>query len=136
DIHQMSGELHERQTRSFEDATPAAYDQMRELLDMGPLESTAFVGTTFPAAVGAMRACWERKLTVGQDVSICAVNIESPARFMSPSVTGLDTPKLSRLLAQCFDWFTNDIEWVGPKLLEPTRAELFHGESTCVISSD
>ncbi|MBC8105622.1 MAG: substrate-binding domain-containing protein [Anaerolineae bacterium] len=128
--HGLAGELHEHPTRSFGDATPGAYDAMRKLLDQDTLDATAFVGTTFPAAVGAMRACWERGLKVGKDVSICAVNIEPPARFMTPSVTGLDTPNLTKLLRQCFDWFTNDQEWAGTKRLETSRAEFVEGEST------
>jgi DNA-binding LacI/PurR family transcriptional regulator len=133
--HSLGGELLERPTRSFSDATPAAYDVMRELLEQGPLQSTAFVGTTCPAAIGAMRACWERGLTVGQDVSICAINIESPAQFMTPSVTGLETPKLAKLLGQCFDWFTTDGDWTGTKRLEPARAEFIEGESTGSVCS-
>jgi DNA-binding LacI/PurR family transcriptional regulator len=128
--YHMSGELLERPTRSFEDATPAAYDVMREMLEKGMPQSTAFVGTTFPAAVGAIRACWERGLTVGKDISICAINIESPARFMTPSVTGLDIPKLSKSLGKCFDWFTDDSDWTGTTRLEPSRAEFVQGEST------
>lgn len=126
----LSGELLERTTPSFRDATPVAYEAMRELLDQGPPQASAFVGTTFPAAVGAMRACWERGLVAGQDVSICAINIEAPARFMTPSITGLDTPNLSRLLRQCFDWFTEGRDWSGGMLLEPGRAEFVQGEST------
>jgi DNA-binding LacI/PurR family transcriptional regulator len=128
--HGMTGELLERPTTSFQDATPTGYDLMRELLEQGPLKSTAFVGTTFPAAVGAMRACWEQGMVVGKDVSICAVNIESPARFMTPSVTGLEIPNLSKLLGQCFDWFTEDYEWTGARRMEPGRAEFIEGEST------
>lgn len=135
EAHNMTGDLLESSTRSFSDATPAAYDLMRELLDQGPLKATAFVGTTFPAAVGAIRACWERGLVVGQNVSICAINIEAPARFMTPSVTGLDIPNLSKALGQCFDWFTNDSDWMGPTRLEPTRAEFVQGESTGAIQS-
>jgi DNA-binding LacI/PurR family transcriptional regulator len=130
DRHNLIGQLHEHPTRSFGDATPGAYDAMRALLERSSLDASAFVGTTFPAAVGAMRACWEHGLTVGKDVSICAVNIEPPARFMTPSVTGLDTPKLSKLLSQCFDWFTSDEDWAGSKRLEASRAEFVEGEST------
>ncbi|HUB24793.1 MAG TPA: substrate-binding domain-containing protein [Tepidisphaeraceae bacterium] len=129
----LAGELLERSTRSFADATPTAYDVMNELLAKGSMTSTAFVGTTFPAAVGAMRACWERGLVVGQNVSICAINIEKPARFMTPSITGLDTPNLSKLLARCFDWFTNDAPWSGGKRLEPAKAEFVQGESTGAV---
>ena len=133
--HDISGELLERSARSFGDATPAAYDAMHDLLDQGPLKSTAFVGTTFPAAIGAMRACWERGLVIGKDVSICAINIEWPARFMTPSVTGLDTPNLARMLGKCFDWFTGEGNWTGSMRLEPGRAEFVHGESTGPVAN-
>lgn len=128
--HKFSGELLERPTRAFEDATAAAYDLMRERLDRGSLGATAIAGTTFPAAVGAMRACWEKGLMAGKDVSICAINIESPARYMTPSMTGLDTPDLSKLLQQCFDWLSNDGDWTGPRRLHPTTARFIRGEST------
>lgn len=126
----MAGELLEQPTRSFGDATPAAYQAMKAVLDRGPLKSSAIIGTTFPAAVGAMRACWEHELQLGKDVSIGAVNIERPATFMTPSVTGLDTPNLSKLLRRCFDWFASDHKWNGTKRLEPAQAEFFAGEST------
>lgn len=126
----MTGELLESPTRSFSDPTPAGYELMLEALRDGMPKSTAYVGTTFPAAVGAMRACWERKLRLGEDVSICAVNIEAPARFMTPSVTGLDTPNLSKLLGECFDWFSEERAWTGSLRMEPTRAEFALGEST------
>ena len=128
--HDMTGELHERPTRSFGDTTPAAHELMTELLNKGALESTAFVGTTFPAAVGAQRACWEKGLAVGRDVSICAINIESPASFMTPSVTGLEMPNLAKVLQECFDWFSGSRSWPGNKCVEPNRAHLFIGEST------
>src|SRR4051794_39654895 len=126
----LSGELHEPPTPCCADATPAAYEAMSELLKQGAPTASAFVGTTFPAAVGAMRACWEKGLVLGQDVSICAINIEGPARFMTPSVTGLDTPDLTKLLRRCFDWFTGDQEWAGTKRLEASQARFFQGEST------
>lgn len=126
----LSGELIERPTDSFGDATLAAYELMQDVLRRGPLEAGAFVGTTFPAAVGAIRACWEHGLMAGKDISICAINIEPSARFRTPSVTGLDTPNLSRQLRQCFDWFTEDRDWNNSYLLEPNRAEFVDGEST------
>ena len=125
-----AGKLRENAAPSFSDPIPYAYDEMKKLLNRGPLKATAFVGTTFPAAVGAMRACWDHGLVVGRDVAICSVNIESPARYMTPSVTGLDTPDFSKILRQCYDWFASEQPWQEPWLLEPTRACLFEGEST------
>jgi hypothetical protein len=55
---------------------------------------------------------------------------------MTPSVTGLDTPDFSKLLSYCFDWFSSEQAWKGPKRLEPTRARFFEGESTGRVGSD
>jgi DNA-binding LacI/PurR family transcriptional regulator len=126
----LLGELHENPAPSFSDPTPYAYEEMHQLLQRGPLQASAFVATTFPAAVGAMRACRDHGLTVGTDVSVCTINIEFPARFMAPSLTGLDTPDFSRLLGYCFDWFAGNQEWKHPGRLEPARARFFEGEST------
>jgi DNA-binding LacI/PurR family transcriptional regulator len=106
---------------------------MHDLLKQGAPKSTAFVGTTFPAAIGAMRACWEKGLVAGRDVSICAINIEAPARFMTPSVTGLDTPNLAKMLRKCFDWFTENKDWTGTNRLEPESAVFVRGESTGLV---
>ena len=126
----VAGELHERAAASFTDPTPAAFDEMSAVLRRPPVKATCFVATTFPAAIGAVRACWELDRLVGTDISVCAMNIEAPARFMTPSITGLDTPDLAKVLQRCFEWFTSDKPWAGPLRLEPADPVLFEGEST------
>ena len=128
--HGTAGELWERPAPSFSDPTPYAYGEMRQLLLRGAPRATAFVGTTFPAAVGAMRACRDHGLVVGRDVSVCAMNVEWPAQFMTPSVTGLDMPDVAKVLGDCFEWFASDRPWEGTKRLQPAHARLFEGEST------
>lgn len=125
----LEGELWENPAPSFNDPTPYAHEMMLKQLKSGDLKGTAVVGTTFPAALGATRACWEQGLTVGRDISICAVNIESPARFMTPGIAGLDIPDLSAILERCFGWFLQGEAWDEPKLLEPKRSAFFRGES-------
>jgi DNA-binding LacI/PurR family transcriptional regulator len=73
---------------------------MCQLLDHRQYKATAIVATTCPAAIGSIRACYERDIEVGTELSICAVNLEPPAA------------------------------WCGPKLLEPQHSNLFKGEST------
>ncbi|MEX2308582.1 MAG: substrate-binding domain-containing protein [Pirellulales bacterium] len=92
--------------------------------------ASAIIGTTCPAAIGASRACWERGIEVGKDLSICAINIEPPAEFFCPSITGLNTPDLSDVLGRCFDWFLDRDSYRGPLLMEPKESSLFEGEST------
>jgi DNA-binding LacI/PurR family transcriptional regulator len=124
------GELHDDPAPVFSDPTIVAYRLMLKLMDRGRPQATAFIGTTCPAAIGAIRACYERDVEVGKELSICAVNLEPPAEFFCPSITGLNTPDLSDELGNCFEWFAGDKKWRGPKLLEPQDSNLFEGEST------
>jgi DNA-binding LacI/PurR family transcriptional regulator len=126
----IQGTLHDDPAPVFNDPTIVAYDLMSQLVANRKYEATAFIATTCPAAIGAIRACYERDIEVGTDLSICAVNLEHPAAFFCPSITGLRTPDLSEVLGKCFEWFAGDKPWRGPKLLEPKESVLFEGEST------
>lgn len=125
-----SGELYDDPAPVFTDPTVVAYRLMSRILDNSQSQATAFIATTCPAAVGSMRACWERDVRVGEEISIAAINIEPPAEFFCPSITGLNTPDLSDVLGRCFDWFSSRATaWRGPRLIEPKGSALFYGES-------
>ena len=124
------GSLHDDPAPVFSDPTIVAHRLMSKLLDNRQSEATALIATTCPAAIGAIRACYERNVVVGTDLSICAVNLEPPAEFLCPSITGLNTPDLSDELGKCFEWFASDKPWRCPMLLEPEDSILFEGEST------
>ena len=126
----VQGRLWDAPAPVFTDPTIVAYRQMLHLIDSKQSAATAFIGTTCPAVIGAMRACWERGVRVGRDISISAINIEPPAEFFCPSITGLNTPDLSEVLEKCFHWFSSRHTWRGPHLIEPTESSLFEGEST------
>jgi DNA-binding LacI/PurR family transcriptional regulator len=126
----VDGQLWDDPAAVFTDPTAVARRLMARLLDRKKNAASALVGTTCPAAIGAVRASWERGMHVGRDISICAVNIEPPAEFFCPSITGLNTPDLSDVLGRCFEWFFSRNAWKGPRLLEPSDSALFVGEST------
>jgi DNA-binding LacI/PurR family transcriptional regulator len=126
----VRGELWDDPAPVFTDPTVVAYRAMAKILDEKLSKATAIVGTTCPAAIGALRASWERGVQVGRELSIAAINIEPPAEFFCPSITGLNTPDLSEVLERCFDWFFGRESWSGPQLLEPKDSPLFTGEST------
>jgi DNA-binding LacI/PurR family transcriptional regulator len=126
----VSGQLWDDPAPVFTDPTAVAYRAMARILDEKQSAATAFVGTTCPAAIGALRASWERGLQVGGELSIAAINIEPPAEFFCPSITGLNTPDLSEVLECCFEWFFGRAAWMGPQLMEPKDSPLFTGEST------
>jgi DNA-binding LacI/PurR family transcriptional regulator len=125
------GELHDDPAPVFTDPTIVAYRLMSKLIDDDHFDATAYIATTCPAAIGAIRACYERDIDVGSAVSICAINLEPPAEFFCPSITGLNTPDLSEDLGKCFEWFASDVQqWRAPMLLEPRDSILFEGESS------
>jgi DNA-binding LacI/PurR family transcriptional regulator len=126
----LDGQLWDDPAPVFTDPTIVAYRLMGRLIEKQKTSASALVATTCPAAIGAMRACWERDVRVGKDLSICCVNIEPPAEFFCPSVTGLNTPDLSDVLEQAFEWFFGRNSWRGPQLMEPKESSLFEGEST------
>ncbi|HEY4234117.1 MAG TPA: substrate-binding domain-containing protein [Lacipirellulaceae bacterium] len=126
----LEGQLWDDPAPVFTDPTVLAYRLMGRLVEKRNSDATAFVATTCPAAIGAVRACWERDIKVGKDLSICTVNIEPPAEFFCPSITGLNTPDLSDVFEKSVNWFFSDEEWDGPLLMEPTESSLFEGEST------
>lgn len=124
------GRLWDNPAPSFTDPTPYAYEMMCRTLDQHEIDATALLCTTFPAAIATVRALWERDYRVGHDLSVCAINIEPPARYCCPSITGLDMPDISAMLAKCFEWFTGGRAWRGRRLLEPEEAVLYTGESS------
>ncbi|HRX87303.1 MAG TPA: substrate-binding domain-containing protein, partial [Phycisphaerae bacterium] len=126
----IQGRLWDYPAPSYADPTPYAHEMMCRLIDQKRTAATAFVCTTFPAALGAVRSHWERGIRVGADVSVCAINIEPPARYYCPSISGLDMPDLSGVLTKCFRWFGQDKPWRGNALLEPAQPVFFAGEST------
>lgn len=126
----VQGQLWDSPAPVFTDPTIVSYNLMARLLDESQIQATAMVGTTCPAAIGMMRACWERGIRVGRDISICSINIEPPAEFFCPSITGLNMPSLAGVLERCFDWMFGAAQYQGAVLLEPKETTLFDGEST------
>lgn len=129
---ELAGDLWDDPAPPFANPKLRAYDLMCQLLDNQNLTSKAIVGTTCSAAIGAIRACWERGVGVGRDISICTINIEPDAECFCPAITGLSTPDLTDVLGACFEWFFDTIAWKGPVLMEPQASSLFIGESTGV----
>lgn len=127
---EIDGVLWDQPASSYSDPTPTAYELMRDVLQRGAFTATAVVCTTFPAAVGTIRAFWEYGYEVGRSVAICSMNIESPARHLCPSVTGLDMPDLAPTLVRCLDWFSAEAPWSGRLTIEPRQPVFFAGEST------
>jgi DNA-binding LacI/PurR family transcriptional regulator len=131
DEHGIDGELWDDPTPPYEDPMVRAHAVMRRRIEARGGALGAVVCTTQPAALGAMRACYESGLVVGRDVAICTVNNEPTGWYFCPSLTGLEAPAFGPLLEPCFGWFAGkDDAWDGDLLIEPGDIPLFIGEST------
>lgn len=109
-----------------------AYDNMCKILDKGQLNSTAIFCTTAIAAIGAIRAMRNRNIKVGEDISVCTINDEGLARYLSPSLTCIEMPDPTPYIRMCIERMqsADSNEWVGSLLIQPSQPQLFFGEST------
>lgn len=130
DTGAMSGTLWDDPVRPYQSQLPRAHALAQRMLGAPSFHATAVVCTTMPAAQALLRACYERGVTVGRDLSVCTINNEPTGRYLCPSLTGLEMPNLTAAIRRAFDWFGQAGDWAGPLLLTPDRAELLAGEST------
>lgn len=129
--HGLGGELWDDPAPPYEDPMVRAHAAMRHRIKTSRGQLGAVVCTTQPAALGAMRACYEAGLVVGRDIAICTINNEPTGWYFCPSLTGLEAPEFVPLLDPCFRWFAGDRDaWEGDLLIEPDDIPLFIGEST------
>lgn len=129
--HDGEGVLWDEPAPPYEDVISRAYQTMRKIVSEDREIHDAIVCTTQPAALGAIRACYEKGLHIGEDVSICTINNEPTGRFYCPTLTGLEMPDIEDLMSHCFSWFADsEASWSGPLRAVPEQVLLFKGEST------
>jgi len=108
-----------------------AEKELGKLLKSDALEDTAIVCTNVWTALGVNRAIQKHGLTVGREISVCAINDEMLAPWMNPSLTSLRMPDPSDMLGTCVRWMAGGGgDWEGSRLLVPGKVPLFKGEST------
>jgi DNA-binding LacI/PurR family transcriptional regulator len=130
-VHRMGGRLLGEPIQPYDSPLSQAYRQAGRLLDQKQFTGSAMLCTTTPAAIGAIRALRDRKIQVGVDVSVCAVNDEGLGRYLSPSLTSIEMPDPLSYLSVCMEWMQRSGEgWIGSLLMQPSQVPIFIGEST------
>jgi len=105
------------------------------LLDRRAFEDTAVLCTIVWTALGAEKAMDRRGLKVGRAISVCAINDEMLAPWLSPTLTALRMPNVESMLTKCVRWMVSGGKrWRGPMLLTPDDVPLHVGESTGSVS--
>jgi LacI family transcriptional regulator len=104
---------------------------MCKILSKNELKATALFCTTAIAAIGAIRALRDMGIKIGGDLSVCTVNDEGLARYMSPSLTCIEMPDPTPYIRMCLEQMqSSDNKWSGSLLTQPSQPEVFIGEST------
>lgn len=133
--HRISGNLFGEPVQPYtpyEAQLNWAYENMCKVLDKGLLKSTSIFCTTAIAAIGAIRAMRNKNIKVGEDISVCTINDEGLARYLSPSLTCIEMPDPTPYIRMCVERMQseNTNEWIGSLLIQPSHPQLFMGEST------
>ncbi len=103
------------------------YRFMNRILNSNTLDATAYLFTSIGPCQGALRACHEKGVKLGSDLSICGFGPSTRARLMVPSVTSLQVPTQETVLNSAVDaLLTGGI----PLPPENWRPSIFIGEST------
>ena len=128
------GRLIDEPVRAFESPTEQAYlTALGEIDARGGFGATALLCCTSAAAKGVYRACHERGVEIGVDLSICSSDDGAgEAPYFIPSLTSLSDPDPRPYLDVCLDWIAarGRRRWTGPLLLQPKEVPIFAGEST------
>jgi DNA-binding LacI/PurR family transcriptional regulator len=134
--HRIGGRIHGEPVEPYtpyEAQLTWAYDHMCKILDKDGLKSTALFCTTAIGAIGAIRAMRDKGIKVGEDISVCTINDEGLARYLSPSLTCIEMPDPTPYIRMGIERMRSsdsDTEWIGSLLTQPSQPQLFIGEST------
>lgn len=129
--HGVKGRLLNHPVPSYERAHDMARQAILKELDQGEPLAGAMICTTLWSAVGAMRAFHERKIRIGNEISVTAVNGEGVADCLCPSLTALEPGDLTPTLSVCLDWMTGGGKaWVGPLRVQVPGTRVAPREST------
>lgn len=128
--HGLEGELINEPSSQRGGSMQRAFEIVRDrLAQSGDVGGSAVLCTTLPVALGAMRGVNESGLTLGREISVCAVNDEGMAPFLNPPLTSSRLGDPTVAVREAIEWMTGS-EWTGPLLKCTEEIEIFVGGST------
>jgi DNA-binding LacI/PurR family transcriptional regulator len=138
-MHKFPGQLLGEPVKPFtpyERQLNWAYQLMSDLIKNNQIQATSIFCTTALAAIGAMRAMRDAGIKIGENISVCTINDEGLAKYICPSLTCVEMPDPSAYIRLCIERMqSNDTEWTGSLLIQPSNPPIFKGESTAIRPS-
>ncbi|MGD0093776.1 MAG: substrate-binding domain-containing protein [Planctomycetota bacterium] len=127
----LAGELLNDPVPYYQSPMSHAYAFAHRLLKKKRLVNAAVFVTAEFSAIGVIRACIERHVRLGRELSLCSLGGDGFYRYLNPTLTVLEMPRPEDYLEPCLQWLgRSDEAWSGPLLIAPPRLPLFRGEST------
>lgn len=107
------------------------YEKTKQIFALEEWNPTAVFSTSVRCVLGFYRAAYEQGLSVGKDISVCAVGSYEYAQIMIPSLTCEKNPERAPFMSKGLDWIlSGGKNWSGSLHIRPQDAEVFKGEST------
>lgn len=131
--HDYKGRLVDIGSLPHADGNAGAYRQMKQMLKdkHTPMQETAWLCITAPAAMATMRALLDHGLQPGKDIAVCAINGEGFASYLNPRLTSLELPDTTPFIRICLQWMLGERpNWEGPLMMQPANVPLEIHEST------
>lgn len=127
--HRLEGECHDPGILPFEHPELKVWQLALRLIDSGRLPEAVFCLT--PAlAIGFYRACYERHIEIGRDISIFSFGEQETARFMTPALATIaNTDGLEPVMRELLSQYLPGAKPDNRLLFQLTDFELFEGES-------
>lgn len=125
--HKLSPIIHEEIQPQDWISHMRGYRYMSKVLDSESPDATAYLFTTIAPCNGALRACYEKGVKPGEDISICGFGPSNRARLMIPSLTSLRVPSPEIVLSDAVEAILTS---GTPSTAESWTPSLFQGEST------
>ena len=124
------GRLHNFPVESFKNPVLKAYSVALESLDSRDFDATALFCSSVDTATGLLRACYEKGVRVGKDLSVCSFGEPDRAGMLIPSLTVVNRPPPDPEIDAIIEQFMHISDDPDRLMFRPESEELLLGEST------
>ena len=122
------GILHSSPVKAFEQPGPPAYALTMDILNQPEIPDAIFC-TTVEQAVGVYRACWEKGVKVGIDISVFSFGEYHRAKMMTPALCTVVSPDPGPMIGKIIKDLTTEKKYPDKLIYRPEGSEIFWGES-------
>lgn len=127
--HHLKGEFHDPEVLPFEHPEPKVRQLVLDLIDSGRMPDAIFCLTP-TLAIGLYRACYERGIRIGHDLSVFSFGEQETAKFMTPALATIaNTGKLDPVMRTLLSQYLPGRKTNDQLLFQLTEFEFFEGES-------